>query len=166
MLSCILLQGTGGRTMYFNSFIFVLLFLPITVVIYHLINHKGHYTAAKLFLLAMSLWFYCYEDPENVIVLLVSIVLNYLIATKLLAPKGSGHKLSGEAGAAKDSVPGKTDASEGSDPGEAGLSKGSVPEGQTAPSSAGSLRKFFLAVGILLNISALLYFKYLGFFPS
>ncbi|MCR4922832.1 MAG: MBOAT family protein [Lachnospiraceae bacterium] len=66
--------------MLFNSYIFVLLFLPLTVMIYHLINKHGHYTAAKLFLLGMSLWFYCYTKPENVLVLLLSIVFNYLVS--------------------------------------------------------------------------------------
>ncbi|MCR5791430.1 MAG: MBOAT family protein [Lachnospiraceae bacterium] len=66
--------------MLFNSFIFVLLFLPITIVIYFLINRAGRYTAAKVFLLAMSLWFYCYSEPWNVIVLIASILVNYAIA--------------------------------------------------------------------------------------
>lgn len=67
--------------MLFNSFIFVLLFLPITVVIYHLINNSGHFTAAKVFLLAMSLWFYCYNSRRILIFLFASIVINYLIST-------------------------------------------------------------------------------------
>ncbi len=66
--------------MLFNSYIFVLLFFPITVVVYHLLNSRNRHTAAKVFLLAMSLWFYCYDDPAGVIVLLLSIVINYIIA--------------------------------------------------------------------------------------
>ncbi|MCR5106556.1 MAG: MBOAT family protein [Lachnospiraceae bacterium] len=69
--------------MLFNSYIFVLLFFPVTVILYHLINKTGHYTLSKLFLLAMSLWFYCYERPEGVIVLLISILINYMAASFL-----------------------------------------------------------------------------------
>ncbi|MCR4738901.1 MAG: MBOAT family protein [Lachnospiraceae bacterium] len=66
--------------MLFNSYIFVLLFLPLTVIIYHLINKTGHHTLGKVFLLMMSLWFYCYTDFQNVFVLLGSIAVNYVIA--------------------------------------------------------------------------------------
>ncbi|MBQ7564456.1 MAG: MBOAT family protein [Lachnospiraceae bacterium] len=140
--------------MLFNSFIFVLLFLPITVVIYHLINHRGYYTAAKLFLLGMSLWFYCYSDPENVIVLLLSIVINYLIATKLLTPQCPG----------KNPV---SDTSSDNDVPNAPLESSSpVISGETAASlpEHSSSRKIVLALGILMNVASLLYFKYTGFF--
>ncbi|MCR5733823.1 MAG: MBOAT family protein, partial [Lachnospiraceae bacterium] len=75
--------------MPFNSYIFVLLFLPVTVIVYHLINKTGHHVLGKIFLLLMSLWFYCYTDPVNVFVLLASIVFNYLIARFVF---GSGLK--------------------------------------------------------------------------
>ncbi len=75
--------------MLFNSYIFVLLFLPVAVVFYHLINKTGKHALAKLFLLAMSLWFYCYNDPENVIVLILSILINYSIVTYVFSEKNS-----------------------------------------------------------------------------
>ena len=44
--------------MLFNSYIFVLLFLPLCLIGYFGLNHRKHYTLAQVFLLGMSLWFY------------------------------------------------------------------------------------------------------------
>lgn len=111
--------GYRGNNMLFNSYIFVLLFLPVTVAVYHLINKSGRFSAAKIFLLAMSFWFYCYSEPENVIVLLLSIVINYAISTFAFT--------------------------------------------EERPEKA---KKVFLTLGIIINIAALLYFKYTGFFSD
>jgi len=63
--------------MIFNSFIFVLLFLPLTVAGYYIINKTGHFDIAKLFLLCMSLWFYIYVHISFLPILILSILLNY-----------------------------------------------------------------------------------------
>ena len=71
---------TEGRLLplLFNSYIFVLLFLPLCLTGYFGLNHRKHYRAAMLFLLAMSLWFYAYFKLSYLYIILSSIILNYL----------------------------------------------------------------------------------------
>ena len=70
--------------MLFNSYIFILLFLPLCLVGYFGLNHMGRYTLAQAFLLGMSLWFYGFFNPSYLAIILVSIVGNYLF-TRLMA---------------------------------------------------------------------------------
>ena len=46
--------------MLFNSYIFIFLFLPVTLLGWYILNHMKAYEPAKLFLAGMSLWFYGY----------------------------------------------------------------------------------------------------------
>ncbi|MBR0171613.1 MAG: MBOAT family protein [Lachnospiraceae bacterium] len=73
--------------MLFNSYIFILLFLPVTVTGYYLLNRAG-IRAGELWLLAMSLWFYGYFNPWYLILICVSIAVNYTLGSVLnrLAP--------------------------------------------------------------------------------
>ncbi|MGN0976893.1 MAG: MBOAT family O-acyltransferase [Faecousia sp.] len=64
--------------MLFNSYIFILLFLPLCLIGYFGLNHFGKYTLAQVFLFGMSLWFYGYFNPSYLIIILVSILGNYL----------------------------------------------------------------------------------------
>lgn len=66
--------------MLFNSYIFVLLFLPVTVAGYYAINHFRQYRAANIFLIGMSLWFYGYFNPSYLLIICGSIVVNYLVS--------------------------------------------------------------------------------------
>ena len=70
--------------MLFNSYIFILLFLPIAIMGYFLLNHFHKYQLAKVFLLGMSLWFYSYFNVKYLPVILLSIGLNYLAGIFLL----------------------------------------------------------------------------------
>ncbi len=70
--------------MLFNSYIFILLFLPIAVTGYFLFNHFHKDQLAKVFLLGMSLWFYSYFNVKYLPVILLSIGLNYLAGLFLL----------------------------------------------------------------------------------
>lgn len=65
--------------MIFNSYIFILLFLPVSVLGYHIINKTGKYCAAQYFLFIISLWFYSYTNIYYLPVILASICLNYII---------------------------------------------------------------------------------------
>ncbi len=105
--------------MVFNSYVFVLVFVPLIVVIYHLFNSRGAYTAAKVFLLLASLFFYACDNLYALIILTVSILMNYCICLLL---SGSGD------------YPAR--------------------------------RRILLTLGVILNISLLFYFKYLGFFTD
>lgn len=65
--------------MLFNSYIFILCFLPVTLLCYFGLNKLKCFTAAKLSLVMASLIFYGYNNPSYVLVILSSIVVNYFI---------------------------------------------------------------------------------------
>lgn len=65
--------------MLFNSYIFILFFLPITICGYFLLNRFKKYKIAKAFLLIMSLWFYAYFNMTYLPIILVSILFNFWI---------------------------------------------------------------------------------------
>jgi len=63
--------------MLFNSYIFVLLFFPLTLIGYFVLNHIKKYQMANLFLIGMSLWFYGYYNPIYLLVICGSVLFNY-----------------------------------------------------------------------------------------
>ncbi|MBP3539606.1 MAG: MBOAT family protein, partial [Oscillospiraceae bacterium] len=63
--------------MLFNSYIFVLLFLPLCVVGYFALNRLGRPTLALTYLLGMSLWFYGANNPAYLVLLCSSVLVNY-----------------------------------------------------------------------------------------
>ena len=65
--------------MLFNSYIFILLFLPIAVIGYFLLNRVRQYTLAKVFLIGMSLWFYGYFDPWYLFIIVGSVLVNFFL---------------------------------------------------------------------------------------
>jgi D-alanyl-lipoteichoic acid acyltransferase DltB (MBOAT superfamily) len=97
----------------FNSYIFILLFLPLALTGYFLINRKS-LTGGKAWLVAMSLWFYAYYNPIYLIILLASVFFNYFVGKKI--------------------------------------------------ASLTQHKKQMLALGIAVNLAALLYCKYYDFF--
>ena len=107
--------------MLFNSYAFLLWFLPISLAGYYLLGHYAREGAAKIWLIVASFVFYGWWDASFVLLLLISIALNYLFSLAIL---GSEEK----------------------------------PERQ----------RFVLTAGIVLNLLALVYYKYLfplmGFF--
>lgn len=63
--------------MLFNSYIFILLFLPICILGYFGLNHLKKYNLAQAFLLGMSLWFYGYYNVSYLLILVASVLINY-----------------------------------------------------------------------------------------
>lgn len=63
--------------MLFNSYIFVLMFLPLTVSGWFVLNSFNKEWLAKFFLLGMSLWFYGYFNYNYLFIMIASIVINY-----------------------------------------------------------------------------------------
>ena len=55
--------------MLFNSYIFVLLFLPSVLLLYFVLNYFGRYRAALWSLTIMSFIFYAYNNVKYVCVL-------------------------------------------------------------------------------------------------
>lgn len=72
--------------MLFNSYIFILLLLPLTVSGYFLLNKvfsgKG-YSAGNYWLLFMSLWFYGYGNVRYLLILLLSGSVNYILCDRI-----------------------------------------------------------------------------------
>lgn len=78
--------------MQFNSYIFILLFLPLAVTGYFILA-RLRYKAAQLFLLGMSLWFYGYFNPRYLAIICSSILVNFLFSKYLGREGAFGRKL-------------------------------------------------------------------------
>ncbi len=68
--------------MLFNSYIFLLAFLPICLIAYFALNRVS-YKAAQVLLIGMSLWFYGYYNPWYLLLISASVILNYLFSRLL-----------------------------------------------------------------------------------
>ncbi len=69
--------------MYFNSVVFILLFLPVVFAGYFCLNKFHLLQAGRLFLTAASLTFYAYYKIEYLFIISISIIVNYLIGRQL-----------------------------------------------------------------------------------
>ncbi len=65
--------------MLFNSYIFILLFMPLCLIGYFILNHFKHYKLSLTFLLIMSLWFYGYFNYSYLLIISSSIIINFTI---------------------------------------------------------------------------------------
>lgn len=64
--------------MLFNSYIFVFVFFPICLLGYYGLLQREKAGAARVFLTAMSLWFYGYFNLSYLLIMICSIAGNYL----------------------------------------------------------------------------------------
>jgi D-alanyl-lipoteichoic acid acyltransferase DltB (MBOAT superfamily) len=64
--------------MLFNSYVFILLFLPATLIGFFAFGHRGNIRAAVAWLVGASLFFYGFWNPAYLVLLLVSTGMNYL----------------------------------------------------------------------------------------
>lgn len=69
--------------MLFNSLGYLLLFLPICVVIFLLLNRQ-FYTVSKLWLIGCSFFFYTWWNPPYTILFVLSIFVNYVCSIFIL----------------------------------------------------------------------------------
>ncbi len=69
--------------MLFNSYEFLLVFLPVTWVIFRLVARLRVSAAAMATLIAASLVFYGYWNPKLILLLLLSVAFNYSWSTRL-----------------------------------------------------------------------------------
>ena len=65
--------------MLFNSYLFVFLFLPLAVAGYYWLHHRKLEKAALGYLILMSMVFYGYNSVWYLVMLVISILLNYLL---------------------------------------------------------------------------------------
>ena len=68
--------------MLFNSYLFILGFLPVTAVLFYLFGRRSP-TQALRWLIFASLVFYAWWRPLNVAIILPSIVINFVLARRL-----------------------------------------------------------------------------------
>ncbi|WP_027631903.1 MBOAT family O-acyltransferase [Clostridium hydrogeniformans] len=64
--------------MLFSSIVFLFYFLPIVLVTYYLLRKS--YRLKNIFLLVASLFFYAWGEPWFVLIMILSIMLNYIFA--------------------------------------------------------------------------------------
>jgi len=69
--------------MLFNSPEFILFFLPITFIVYTLLDHHGHRSLAKLWLVVSSLFFYSWWNIAYLPILVGSVLFNFYLGTQL-----------------------------------------------------------------------------------
>ncbi len=122
--------------MLFNSYLFIFLFLPLAVIGYYGFHHINKPKAALSFLTVVSLWFCGCYNPYNLIVLIVSILVNYgLVAGMKKFPASP-----------------------------AAMHDGQTCHGRSGSLGKPAVRKLFLLAVLLSDIGVLLYFKYFDFF--
>lgn len=74
--------------MLFNSYIFVFIFLPITICGYFFLNHINKTKISLIFLAGMSLWFYGYFNYKYLFIIVGSILFNHSYATLIQRFRG------------------------------------------------------------------------------
>lgn len=79
--------------MLFNSTIFIMVFLPIALAGWYLLQRLNNPVYARIFLTGMSLWFYGYYNPSYLWILIVSLFMNFFISALLQKCEVSGGKL-------------------------------------------------------------------------
>lgn len=67
--------------MLFNSYIFIFLFFPLTLIGYYILNYFKAYRVAMAWVTGMSLWFYSYFNTDYLWILVFSVVANYILTT-------------------------------------------------------------------------------------
>lgn len=65
--------------MLFNSYIFILFFLPACILGYYILNHFRLYTFGQAFLIGMSLWFYGYFNIAYLGIIIFSVLVNFAV---------------------------------------------------------------------------------------
>ena len=79
--------------MVFSSYVFILAFLPVTVIVYYLLSHVNNSLIQRLFLIAASLFFYGYYNVRYLALILASISVNYVLAVGIQRSEGKKAKL-------------------------------------------------------------------------
>src|SRR5712692_6458388 len=68
--------------MLFNSYQFILFFLPLTLAIFYILGQFSR-TSALRWLIFASLAFYAWWRPLNVAIIVPSVLINFLLARRL-----------------------------------------------------------------------------------
>lgn len=73
--------------MNFNSYEFVLFFLPVFLIGYFLLNKVNNSFYSKCYVLFMSIFFYGYRNINNLFIIFFYILVNYMFINKLYSNK-------------------------------------------------------------------------------
>lgn len=77
--------------MVFSSAIFLLMFLPVTFIVNFFLNNKF----SNVWLLLASLFFYAWGEPVFVLLMILSIILNWLVGILIAKTKGKKRNING-----------------------------------------------------------------------
>ncbi len=69
--------------MLFNSYIFIFVFLPLTLLVFFLLGHRGYYRAAIGSVVVASLFFYGWWDPRYLWLIAASMLFNYFVGVRI-----------------------------------------------------------------------------------
>ena len=83
--------------MLFNSYVFILLFLPATVVLFHLLRRWGLDRTAIFSLVLASLFFYAWWSFKYLFLLLALMGADFVVARKIQRWRDTDHRRSGQA---------------------------------------------------------------------
>ena len=75
--------------MVFSSYLFLFAFLPLVLGGYYLLSLFKNPIYQRLFLIGTSLFFYGYFNPSYLLIIVVSIFINYLLASGISGSKGT-----------------------------------------------------------------------------
>jgi D-alanyl-lipoteichoic acid acyltransferase DltB (MBOAT superfamily) len=78
--------------MLFNSLGYILVFLPVVLVAYFLLNKRKLVLAGKAWLVAASLFFYAFWTPEYSLIIILSVLGNYGLGS-VLQKNGTDEKM-------------------------------------------------------------------------
>lgn len=78
--------------MLFNSYLFILFFLPVTLCGFFLLGKFSKYGSAKIWLTIASLWFYAYLNPYYAFLLVGSSLGNYGLQRLINRQEGKKYK--------------------------------------------------------------------------
>jgi D-alanyl-lipoteichoic acid acyltransferase DltB (MBOAT superfamily) len=79
--------------MLFNSFEFLLVFLPITIALYYFLQYQSWDQAAKGWLLVASLIFYSWWKIEYLPIIITSVIVNYYLGRSIVQTANAKLKL-------------------------------------------------------------------------
>jgi len=80
--------------MLFNSYVFILAFLPLTLIVYFALGRlPERIPLNKLFLVLASFVFYGYNNPNYVPIILASILVNYALSQMMLSSEKKAVRL-------------------------------------------------------------------------
>lgn len=70
--------------MLFNSYVFICLFLPLTVVLFHLLRRRGLERGSILLLTLASLTFYGWWSAQYLLLLIPLMLIDFVIASRMV----------------------------------------------------------------------------------